>query len=188
MWLEIQTLENPPNRIDDLLVYHAKKSLSNQGSSIGMNRNPSTSVTAANNDLINTNDEKMLPEISIGTIATSSSTNVGNKNVVRISHDHDTAAAMPTPTGLIPPPLITRTAATPQGSPPTSISDGFFPPFPSSIPTMIKSPTTPIDMMVVDPSSSSSSSSSPSSLLIDDQQQQQQQHHQSMVRTIFRNT
>lgn len=106
--IEMQTLENPPNHID-----HSIKKF-----------NPANA-----NDSLN-NHNGILPEISIGSMALSSS-----QHFVRIASEcsgSDMAAA----TGLIPPPLITRTAATPQGSPPTSISDGFFP----SIPTMIESP------------------------------------------------
>ncbi|OTF74089.1 voltage-dependent T-type calcium channel subunit alpha-1H-like [Euroglyphus maynei] len=90
--IEMQTLENPPNHID-----HSIKKF-----------NPANA-----NDSLN-NHNVILPEISIGSMALSSS-----QHFVRIASEcsgSDMAAA----TGLIPPPLITRTAATPQGSPPTN--------------------------------------------------------------------
>lgn len=180
---EIQTLEqNPTNRsVDDRsIVYHhhsisSKKSISNQGSTGG------GVASNRNNESIN---NRMLPEISIGSMTRPlSSSAAAAAQADMMAPATITSSITATTTGLIPPPLITRTAATPQGSPPTSsisISEqGFFPQFPQIVSIPINSVKSSIDLPQPSPLSSTSLSSS---LSIDDHHQQQpQHHHQSMV-------
>ncbi|XP_027195936.2 ca[2+]-channel protein alpha[[1]] subunit T isoform X1 [Dermatophagoides pteronyssinus] len=182
---EIQTLEqNPTNRsVDDRsIVYHhhsisSKKSISNQGSTGG------GVASNRNNESIN---NRMLPEISIGSMTRPlSSSAAAAAQTDMMAPAAITSSITATTTGLIPPPLITRTAATPQGSPPTSsisISEqGFFPQFPQIVSIPTNSVKSSIDLPLPQSSPLPSTSLS-SSLSIDDHHQQQpQHHHQSML-------